>query len=150
MNQSVKECWKSVNMWRSYGQDYSGLFFTDSQCTESLHLHNPQAMHWIERTLLANMGMLSKNILWLWLASTAIILHVMVTLTLTLTPQCFFCDGMHWCGVPALFHAAFLFTHNEGPVSLLLLRTVDVTARCNTAIIANSCGGKVSLYHRKL
>jgi len=33
MNLSVKEFWKSVNIWRSYGQDYSGLFFIDSQCT---------------------------------------------------------------------------------------------------------------------
>jgi len=27
----VKEFWKSVNIWRSYGWDYSGLFF-DSHC----------------------------------------------------------------------------------------------------------------------
>ena len=28
----VKEFWKSVNIWRSYRQKYSGVFF-DSQCT---------------------------------------------------------------------------------------------------------------------
>jgi len=33
VNLSVKELWKSVNIWRSYGQYYSGLFFIDSQCT---------------------------------------------------------------------------------------------------------------------
>jgi len=32
VNLSVKEFWKSVNIWRSYGQYYSGLFFIDSQC----------------------------------------------------------------------------------------------------------------------
>jgi len=33
-NESVSEKnWKSVNIWRSYGQYYSGLFFFDSQCT---------------------------------------------------------------------------------------------------------------------
>jgi len=32
VNLSVKEFWKSVNIWRSYGQYYSGLFFNDSQC----------------------------------------------------------------------------------------------------------------------
>jgi len=29
---SVKEVWKSVNIWRSYGQYCSALFFFDSQC----------------------------------------------------------------------------------------------------------------------
>ena len=29
---SVKEFWKSVNIWRSYRQKYSGMFFFDSQC----------------------------------------------------------------------------------------------------------------------
>jgi len=29
---SVKELWKLVNIWRSNGKDYSGLFFIDSQC----------------------------------------------------------------------------------------------------------------------
>jgi len=33
MNLSVKDFWKSASIWRSYGQDYSGLFFIDSQCT---------------------------------------------------------------------------------------------------------------------
>jgi len=33
VNLSVKEVWKSANIWRSYGQDFSGLFFIDSQCT---------------------------------------------------------------------------------------------------------------------
>jgi len=28
----LKEFWKSVNIWRSYGQKYSGMFF-DSQCS---------------------------------------------------------------------------------------------------------------------
>ena len=28
----VKQFLKSVNIWRSYGQYYSGLFFIDSQC----------------------------------------------------------------------------------------------------------------------
>jgi len=32
LNLSVKIIWKSVNIWRSYGQYYSGLFF-DSQRT---------------------------------------------------------------------------------------------------------------------
>jgi len=32
VNLSVKEFRKSVNIWRSYGQYYSGLFFIDSQC----------------------------------------------------------------------------------------------------------------------
>jgi len=32
VNLSVKEFWKLVNIWRSNGQDYSGLFFIDSQC----------------------------------------------------------------------------------------------------------------------
>jgi len=40
--------------------------------------------------------------------------------------------------------------NDEGPVSLLLLRMVYVTARCNTAITANTSGGKISLYHCKL
>jgi len=31
MNLSVNKFWKSVNIWQSYGQYYSGLFF-DSQC----------------------------------------------------------------------------------------------------------------------
>ena len=30
VNLSVKEFWKSVNVWRSYEQYYSGLFFIDS------------------------------------------------------------------------------------------------------------------------
>jgi len=30
LNVSVKEFWKSVNIWRSYEQYYSGLFFIDS------------------------------------------------------------------------------------------------------------------------
>jgi len=29
---SVKEFWKSVNIWRRYRQKYSGMFFYDSQC----------------------------------------------------------------------------------------------------------------------
>jgi len=29
---SVKEFWKLVNIWRSYRQKYSGMFFFDSQC----------------------------------------------------------------------------------------------------------------------
>jgi len=33
VNLPVKEFWKSVNIWRSYGQYYSGLCFIDSQCT---------------------------------------------------------------------------------------------------------------------
>ena len=32
MNLSVNKFLKSVNIWRSYGQYYSGLFF-DSQCS---------------------------------------------------------------------------------------------------------------------
>jgi len=32
VNLSVKEFWKSVNIWQSCGQYYSGLFFNDSQC----------------------------------------------------------------------------------------------------------------------
>ena len=32
VNLLVKEFWKSVNIWRSYGQYCSGLFFIDSQC----------------------------------------------------------------------------------------------------------------------
>jgi len=38
VNLSVKEFWKSVNIWRSYGQYYSGLFLwlTDSQCRSRL------------------------------------------------------------------------------------------------------------------
>jgi len=32
VNLSVKEFRKSVNIWRSYGQYCSGLFFIDSQC----------------------------------------------------------------------------------------------------------------------
>jgi len=33
LNLSVKEFWKSVNIWRSYGQYYSGLFLlTHSVC----------------------------------------------------------------------------------------------------------------------
>ena len=32
VNLSVKEVWKSVNIWRSYGQYCSALFFFDSQC----------------------------------------------------------------------------------------------------------------------
>jgi len=36
VNLSVKELWKSVNIWRRYGQYYSGLFFfIDSQCTHA-------------------------------------------------------------------------------------------------------------------
>jgi len=35
MNLLVKEFWKSANIWRSYWQYYSGLFFIDSQCTNS-------------------------------------------------------------------------------------------------------------------
>jgi len=27
MNLSVKEFWKSINIWQSYGEDYSALFF---------------------------------------------------------------------------------------------------------------------------
>ena len=38
VNLSVKEFWKSVKIWRSYGQDYSGLFFIDSQCSCSSSL----------------------------------------------------------------------------------------------------------------
>jgi len=34
VNLSVKELWKSVNIWQRHGQDYSGLFF-DSQCSFS-------------------------------------------------------------------------------------------------------------------
>jgi len=32
VNLIVKEFWKSVNIWRRYGQYYSALFFIDSQC----------------------------------------------------------------------------------------------------------------------
>ena len=32
INLPVKEFGKSVNIWQSYGQYYSGLFFIDSQC----------------------------------------------------------------------------------------------------------------------
>jgi len=32
VNLSVKEFWKLVNIWRSYGQDYGGLLFIDWQC----------------------------------------------------------------------------------------------------------------------
>jgi len=37
LNLPVKEFWKSVNIWRSYGQYYSGLFFIDSQCRKQKH-----------------------------------------------------------------------------------------------------------------
>jgi len=37
VNLSVKEFWKSVNIWRSYGQYYSDLFFIDSQCSGVSH-----------------------------------------------------------------------------------------------------------------
>ena len=30
LNLSVKEVWKSVNIWRSYRQNYSGMFFYDT------------------------------------------------------------------------------------------------------------------------
>jgi len=44
MNLSVKELWKSVNIWQSYGQDYSGLFFIEifGSCpvTEFCHVQN--------------------------------------------------------------------------------------------------------------
>jgi len=33
VNLKVKKLWKSVNIWQSYGQYYSGLFFFYSQCT---------------------------------------------------------------------------------------------------------------------
>jgi len=33
VNLSAKEFWKSVNIWRSCGQYYSGFFFIDSQCS---------------------------------------------------------------------------------------------------------------------
>jgi len=36
VNLSVKEFWKSVNIWRSYGQYYSALFFIDSHCTKTV------------------------------------------------------------------------------------------------------------------
>ena len=36
VNLSVKEVWKSVNIWRSYGQYCSALFFSDSQCSSCL------------------------------------------------------------------------------------------------------------------
>ena len=38
MSITVKEFWKSVNIWRSYGQEFGVLFF-DSRCKE----------HWIQR-----------------------------------------------------------------------------------------------------
>jgi len=36
LNLSVKEFRKSVNIWQSYEQYYSGLFFIDSQCSVML------------------------------------------------------------------------------------------------------------------
>jgi len=42
MDLSLEEFWKSVNIWRSYGQYYSGLFFIDSQCI-SCASRSPQA-----------------------------------------------------------------------------------------------------------
>ena len=29
---TLKEFWKSVNIWGSYGQEFNVLFFIDSQC----------------------------------------------------------------------------------------------------------------------
>jgi len=42
-----EEFWKSVNIWRSYMQEYSVLFFIDSQCSvliTSLILHMPMTL----------------------------------------------------------------------------------------------------------
>jgi len=36
---TVKEIRKSVNVWRSYGQEYSVLFFSDSQCRNEASFH---------------------------------------------------------------------------------------------------------------
>jgi len=35
----VKEVWKSVNIWRSYRQYCSALFFFDSQCIMKMHIN---------------------------------------------------------------------------------------------------------------
>jgi len=32
MSLPVKEFWKSVNIWGSYGQEFSVLFFFETQC----------------------------------------------------------------------------------------------------------------------
>jgi len=40
VNLPVKEFWKSVNISQSYGRDYSGLFFIDSQCRMTAASHS--------------------------------------------------------------------------------------------------------------
>jgi len=45
VNLLVKEFRKSVNTWRSYGQDYGGLFFIDSQCSRPIGVLNNNPLH---------------------------------------------------------------------------------------------------------
>ena len=40
---SVKEYRKSVNIWGSYGQEFSDLFFIDSRCRYHLLLQSPKS-----------------------------------------------------------------------------------------------------------
>ena len=35
MSQPVKEFWKSINIWGSYGQEFGVLFFSETQCRVS-------------------------------------------------------------------------------------------------------------------
>ena len=49
MNLSVKGVWKSVNIWRSYGQYCSALFF-DSQCSSPLRIRRQS--HQVHVTIL--------------------------------------------------------------------------------------------------
>jgi len=39
LNLSVKDFWTLVNIWWSYAQDYSGLFFIDSRCIYRLVIY---------------------------------------------------------------------------------------------------------------
>jgi len=118
-----------------------------STCTERLHLHNLRATQWIERLKelehrCQTCGSCSK--------------HFMVTVRVDSNYTLYNGNtnsNTNLSARPAPFsspYAFFLQMTKAGPDSLLSLRTVDLTARRNTAIIANTSGGKISLYHRKL
>jgi len=45
---SVKEFWKSVNIWGSYGQEFGVLFFVETQCTHKHTLYVQVNKEWPE------------------------------------------------------------------------------------------------------
>jgi len=49
VNLSVKEVWKSVNIWRSYGQYCSALFCFDSQCRWSAYVTSKSPKGWLKK-----------------------------------------------------------------------------------------------------